>query len=272
MRRPHTFMEPELFKKVVDEVASYDVRTWLHFMGEPLMHPHIFELIDYASGKELPYFGMSSNGVLLTEENSERILDSGLHRFEISLDSLSPELLGKLRPGRDPTKIIQNAHTFFERKYRRQQKRPITSVAIREMSENAEELERFTSHWNGILKEPDFVMSIRYDSWGGHEDQEHSTWKVPAERLPCLKLWNTSIVLADGRLVTCNGKYDAQLVMGDTQTSSIREIWEGEKYRDVRQKHLDGRAHEVPVCGECGDGYQEAGPKQYNNRTPSSEN
>ena len=55
MTRPHTFMEPELFKKVVDEVSSYDVRTWLHFMGEPLMHPHIFELIAYASSKKLPY-------------------------------------------------------------------------------------------------------------------------------------------------------------------------------------------------------------------------
>jgi len=109
-------------------------------------------------------------------------------------------------------------------------------VAVRELQENAHEIEKFIAYWNKILKKPDFVMSILYDSWGGHENQEHSTWSVPDKRLPCLKLWNTLIILTDGRVITCEGRWDAQRVIGDIKISSIREIWHNNEYNADRQK------------------------------------
>ncbi len=33
------FMEPELFRKIVDEISDYGSRAWLHYMGEPLSIP-----------------------------------------------------------------------------------------------------------------------------------------------------------------------------------------------------------------------------------------
>lgn len=268
LTRTRQLMDHKLFKKIVDEVANYEVRTWFHFMGEPLMNPKIFDLLDYASGKNLHYFGISSNATLLTKDNIVKVLDSGLHRFEISLDSLDPKLQGQLRPGeKKPEETIENAHKFFKIKYSRGQKYPITSVAIRELKENAHELAKFAAHWNKILRKPDFVMSIRYDSWGGYESREHDIYEVPTKRLPCMKLWNTAIILTDGRLVTCNAMFDGQVVMGNTNTSSIREIWNGQKYYDVRQKHVEGRFDEVNICADCGDWCREAGLKHYKNWT-----
>lgn len=272
LTRPHQFMEFDLFKKIVNEVLQYKVRTWFHFMGDPLMHPQIFEFIDYATKQGLPYFGMSSNGLVLTKDVAEKILDSKMHRLEISLDSLDPELSGKLRPGGNPKVIIKNIHNYFEMKYRRNLKYPISSIAIRELKQNAHEIEKFIAYWNNIIKEPDFVMSIRYVTWGGHESQEHSTWTAPEKNLPCLKLWHTLIILTDGRVVTCDGNWDAQLVMGDVKTNSISEIWNSNEYNEARQKHLTGRAKEVIICSNCIDWYREIGPHQYTNWTYKTKN
>jgi hypothetical protein len=47
--------------------------------------------------------------------------------------------------------------------------------------------------------------------------------------------------------------FDAQVVMGDTNSGSIREIWNGEDYFQRRQNHVDGRYGEVSICAKCDD-------------------
>lgn len=269
MTRSRGFMDPELFEKIVDELGNYRSRVWLHYMGEPLMHPKIFDLIEYASGK-LSYFGMSSNGILLTRDMIERILDSELQRFEISLDSLDLGLLDKLRPGGNPKNIIENAHEFFRIKYKRGQKYPITSINYRELRENLHETEKFGAHWKKILKEPDFVLAFPYERFGGHESAEHAAYTIAAERQPCLKLWNKALILSDGRLITCDAMFNGQMVMGDARTASIREIWNSPEYYKVRQKHIDGLANELKICSECDSWYREVGPKDFRNLTSTT--
>jgi len=269
--RRRGFMDKGLFEKIIDELAGHYTRTWFHFMGEPLMNPTIFELLDYARQRDLPYYGMSTNAVLLTDENIEKILDSGLKRFEISLDSLDPTLLSQMRPGADPNSIIKNAHRFFELKYARGQEWPITSVSVREMKANAHEAAEFAAHWQPILREPDFVLSIRYNSWGGNQGLEQATYDVPADRKPCLKLWNTLFVLVDGQVVTCDPMFDAQVVMGDVTKASIKEVWDGDAYQQLRRKHLDGAYAGVPVCETCTDWCREIDASQHKNLTGADE-
>ena len=272
LTRPRNFMGLKLFEKIVDELVNYDVRVWFHYMGEPLMSPEIFDLIDYASEKGLKYFGMASNGMLLTKDNIERILDSGLYRFEISVDSLDPVLLGQVRPGGNPKEIIENTHEYFKIKYQRGEKYPITSINFRELKQNLDETESFIAHWRKILKEPDFILAFPYETWGGHESREHARYLVEAERLPCLKLWKKVIVLSDGRLVTCDAMFNGQVVMGDTNVSTIKEIWDGNEYHEMRQKHIDGRGGELEICDVCDSWYRETGPEDFRNLSANPPN
>lgn len=266
MTRPRGFMKPDLFKKIVDELSQYKTRVWLHYMGEPLMHPKIFDLIEYASEK-LPYFGMASNAMILTKNRIEKILDSGLKRFEISIDSLDPDLLDELRPGGNPEMILHNAHEFFRIKYERGQQYPVTSINYRELKENIHETEAFAAHWKNILQEPDFVLAFPYERFGGHEAAEHATYTIAASRKPCLKLFNKVLILSDGRLVTCDAMFNGQVVMGDTNTDSIAEIWKSPAYYEMRQKHIDGKAEEIAICKGCDSWYREVGPKDFKNLT-----
>lgn len=268
LTRKKGFMQPELFKKIVDELSNYPVRVWLHYMGEPLMHPQIFELVEYA-GKKLPYCGMASNGILLSNENIEKVLDSKLFRFEISIDTLDPELARKYRPGSSLDGILANAHAYFKRKYERKQRLPITSINYRKLKGTQEETEEFTAYWKGILQEQDFILSFPYSSFGGHESLEHATYTVPSisqgEREACLRLWERANILSDGRLVTCDSMFDAQVVMGDLNTISIKEIWNSPEYFDRRQKQIERRYNELKVCDLCDLWYRDVALEEFKN-------
>lgn len=65
-------------------------------IGEPLLHPHLEEMIAAAS-EVMPdesSIGLQSNGLLLDQEKAERLLVAGLSTICLSLDSLRPQ-----RPG-----------------------------------------------------------------------------------------------------------------------------------------------------------------------------
>ncbi|MBA4395203.1 MAG: radical SAM protein, partial [Desulfobacca sp.] len=70
------FMPRELFKKIIDQISGEVFDLNLFHRGEPLLHPHLIEMIEYAHRKGIPC-RIHTNATLLSESLSERILDSG---------------------------------------------------------------------------------------------------------------------------------------------------------------------------------------------------
>ena len=87
----------DLFKKIVDEAADMGVEMLiLHSWGEPLMHPKIIEMIEYATSRCLPTW-MSTNATLLDESMSLRLLRSGLGGLVFSVENRLYEIFGTVR-------------------------------------------------------------------------------------------------------------------------------------------------------------------------------
>ncbi|MBF0275886.1 MAG: radical SAM protein [Nitrospinae bacterium] len=72
-------------KKMIDDLIEFKVPTILFSGGEPLMHPDIFELAEYAIKGGLRAV-FSTNGTLINEDNVKRIKDVGLSYVGISID------------------------------------------------------------------------------------------------------------------------------------------------------------------------------------------
>ena len=69
----------------------------------------------------------------------------------------------------------------------------------------------------------------------------------------CARLWFNPVVTWDGKVVPCCFDKDAEYVMGDLNTDSFREIWDGPKYRIFRKSILTGR-HMIEICRNCTSG------------------
>ncbi len=56
-------------------------------------------------------------------------------------------------------------------------------------------------------------------------------------------------MLWDGRVSLCCADFDGRVVLGDLRTSSIREVWESDTYRNVRREHLESGG--PTICRAC---------------------
>ncbi len=74
--------------------------------GEPLIRRDIVDLVSMISGvRNLRDFSMTTNGVLL-EEFAIMLADAGLHRVNISLDTLDPSRYEQLTGGGDIERVL----------------------------------------------------------------------------------------------------------------------------------------------------------------------
>jgi MoaA/NifB/PqqE/SkfB family radical SAM enzyme len=73
-----------MIDKIVSEHFSVDLRyIQLHLLGEPMLHPRIFDIIQYCEDKSITVYLMT-NGSLLTPNNLKTIWDSNLTHLGIS--------------------------------------------------------------------------------------------------------------------------------------------------------------------------------------------
>ncbi|MGB1109258.1 MAG: heme d1 biosynthesis radical SAM protein NirJ [Gammaproteobacteria bacterium] len=72
---------------VMDDLYAYGSRVLILSGGEPLMHPHIFDISSRARDMGF-YVGLSTNGTLIDTGNIEAIADMGYDYVGISLDGL----------------------------------------------------------------------------------------------------------------------------------------------------------------------------------------
>ena len=79
-KRPPEHMDTKLAKNLVKQLyeLGYDGGLYFHLLGEPLLHPDIFEIMKFAS-KRIPWTILFTNGSLLTDNNIKSVFDACPH-------------------------------------------------------------------------------------------------------------------------------------------------------------------------------------------------
>ena len=81
-KRKIKYISLDEFKQIINKIKNYTKEIYLHILGEPLMHPDIIEIINYAHNNGL-LVNVTTNGYLINKlDNSMNI-----HRLNISLHS-----------------------------------------------------------------------------------------------------------------------------------------------------------------------------------------
>lgn len=119
MMRRKQFMEFSLAKKLIDEIADKGIAKRIAFflMGEPLLHPQVFEILKYAAERKLQVT-LNTNGALLNQENIGQLLEIALETILVSLQISTPEDFSLKRPHANLSfqKYIGGIKQLLERK------------------------------------------------------------------------------------------------------------------------------------------------------------
>jgi uncharacterized Fe-S cluster-containing radical SAM superfamily protein len=239
MRRPVATMSSGLYTRLIDECAAAGCReVHLHNFGEPLLDKHLEERIAYAKEKGIRRVKIFCNGSLLTPDRARGLIEAGLDEVKVSLDGATEEEFERIRPPLKFHAVVQNVTELVKLRNAARSKLKVhvacCSTTDREatMQSLAQVVDRFAFG--------------KLHNWGGQ-----STVK---ERLrkPCSRLWRTFTVLASGDVALCCLDYDGQQLLGRVDDShSIREVWNGQIYRDIRRQHREARQSEIPLCAQC---------------------
>src|SRR5262249_11898106 len=118
-------MEVRLFRRIIDEGASYFRYISLDGPGETIMNPDAFELIRYARARGIRMV-FSTNATLMNETMVESILDSGLDHIIFSLNGTSADVYASVHGADHYDVAVANIRRFIARKLERQASTMVT--------------------------------------------------------------------------------------------------------------------------------------------------
>ncbi|MHC5211455.1 MAG: phosphopantetheine-binding protein [Planctomycetota bacterium] len=249
MRRPKGVMPFELFRKCADEVAAQapDTECWFSFCGEPLLEPEaLLRMIEYGKQVGLGSLNVNSNGMLLTPELTDRLVDSGVDLIVFGVDGFSKATYERIRAGGERDVLYENIRRLLRVRQARNTG-PDVQVQFIEMDENVHELEAFKQYW----LDQGAVVKVRNKlSWGGtFETPMQEPWE---ERIPCPWAVTMMHVFWDGRVPRCPGDTEGDEGVGNAWDESLQTLWG--RLGTYREHHLERRFDLLPErCGTCKD-------------------
>ncbi len=249
--RPKGFMDFDLFRRIVDEMAPHVQATTLHIWGEPLMHPRIFDMIAYCRAHGLRS-EISTNSTLLDERKAKKILEAGLDAIYLCLDGMRPETYESIRLNADYERTNRNIRRFIEMKMVTGSRRPYVNLQIIQMQKTAPEIEEFVQRWS--IPGVDNINVKPFDSWAD-QDQSISQLRadqpvMPARRYPCPNLWYHVHIYWNGDLAMCDRDFNSLFPLGNVK-DGVMKAWNGPQMQELRRLHVANRLDHVSPCNTC---------------------
>ena len=264
--RPTGMLEDETFHKVIDELAADLSYLLFYFQGEPYLHPKFTELVKYASDKGV-YTATSTNAHFLNDENSKATVESGLDRLIFSIDGTTQESYASYRIGGKLEKVIEGTKNILKWKKKLKSKTPHVIFQFLVVKPNEHEIDQIkalgkeigvdevrlkTAQIYDFKKGSPLIPSIdKYSRYAKNENGEYELKNSLSNE--CWKLWHSSVITWDGRVVPCCFDKDASHQMGSLANETFRELWTNPSYMSFRSAILNSRKN-IDICKNCTEG------------------
>ncbi len=133
-------ISPELFSKIAEDVFPKASSVSLSCGAEPFMNPDFPEYMRILYEYDVPIRELVTNGIMLTEEMSDRIIETPPTSLFVSIDGATPATHSRIRGGADLNAIISNLKYLSTQKAIRKLKFPKISFSVTLQRKNIAEL------------------------------------------------------------------------------------------------------------------------------------
>jgi len=241
--RPNALLEMDRFEALLSHIPDTVERIAIAGLGEPALNPKLPEMIQLLTGsgfKSVIY----TNGTLLTELLSERLVIAGLGTVIIPVDGASPRIYEKYRKGGDLEQTTRNITALVEVK--RRLKAPLfVELQMLMLPGTEQELAAWRRQWSipgidTLRYKPDH-MQVR---GAVLEDSRRNRgicpmpWRGPAT------------VDIDGNVYPCCVQDPRNVVLGNLFEDPLTDIWNGDTAREMRRRFVQS-GRKLDSCHGC---------------------
>lgn len=283
--RDLTFHE---FKEIID--LNYGlVEIKIQGMGEPtLARDDLYRMISYARQRFIWVRTVTNGSLLHLNENSKKLLESGVNEIQISIDGADKETFEKIRVQSKFENVVRNVTELnnLSEKYNLSVTKMWTVVQDQNVHQ-LRDLVKLASQMNF----KSMVFSLDISDWGNEKwtpkikekevnhifniDYATDLYNLGASLGIRVAFWNInskydisdrsnlcqwpferSFISSDNRVVPCCMVADPdtfEIKGGNTGgQSTFVEIWDSKKYQVFRESHLSGDVNKLPsICKNC---------------------
>lgn len=244
-------MQPEVYKKIIDQISELPRFISLYQMGEPLLNKHIFDYIIMAKSKG-HQVSLTSNGTLLNDMKSKKLIDSKLDKITFSVDGFKPETYEKIRVGAKYERVCKNIEYLYRMK-KKKKSRMIIQIDCIDSDLTHKEIPDMIKFWKSRC---DIFNIIPLDNWADQlklpDDMGQKKWDksvIKSERHPCDLLWNTLAISAEGNVMYCCHDFKLKSNLPSIMNMPLKNIW-SELISKERKKHVNQSIDSQP-CLTC---------------------
>lgn len=239
---PKTFMRLEVYRRIIEQLhdLAFTGRISPYLMNESLLDKRLPDLIAHAR-ERCPgsWIAINTNGDALSEGLLDRLFDAGLNCLDVNAYDHRAQY---------------GAYVALAERVATRRGDLTLSTGYSDPSFNSTQLPRSTK----ILHCRDLsAWETRFQHKQATPDLTNRSGNVPdARRLPaplplgCERPWQQMYINYRGEAVLCCNDWRFEVVMGDTATATLLDIWTNTKYQTYR-RNLQRRNRHMPLCATC---------------------
>ena len=255
-------MKLDLFQKIAADIKESGKLKVLRFylMGEPLVNPHLPEMISIATHMKLAErTELTSNGFLLDKKKSLAIINSGLDYLRISVSSINPERHKRVTESNyGVNQLYDNILNFKKLRDKMGIKKPFLYVKMLD-SLDKKENSQFLDMYDTVADETLLEKPMNWDSFEGRDlltltyddDVKNLKGLYPYKKTVCPFPFYTLTINVDGDVTVCCVDWNKDTAVGNIHENSLKTIWNGKRMKEFLKMQISGNRDTNPSCSNC---------------------
>jgi len=257
---PKGFMDLDYFKRLIDSVEKYAILLTFQNWGEPLLHPNIIEMVEYASQNSIFTVISSNFSQRLDSSFLERLMHSGLNVLHIDVDGTTQEVYERYRIGGNLDWVLDNLRKVVEIKSKSPGVSTLIETAMIVSSHNEHQLDDYRELMNRYKVDRVEVSRLQLNpnmslEWlPSLEEYRYNNYTIPdGPSNSCERLYNNMIVNWDGRISPCALTYDAKSEFAYSPAPAlVLEEWNNSFFQSARRSFKQPEEGDVEtICKTC---------------------
>ena len=248
----------DLFTTTVDQCIEMGLeRVRLHGSGEPTLYRQLPEAVAYCHDRGLETL-ITTNGSRLTRDLVDAIISSGLTELTVSAIGSTREKYHHWM-SQDRFDLVREQVAY----YNQQSPRPANLYhLITQPDRMQQEIEEYRANWEAVVGGTCEIWHMH--NWSGN--WKNIVWgRTGRAERSCGRMFNPVLEVRAGGVDDHRGAVvaccmvlgnDRAAVLGHVDSQTVRDIWSGEAYQQLRQAHAEGRWNDIDYCRGCDQLYE----------------
>ena len=263
LERKKAYLSFEDFKIIIDKIYPYTNTLMYYFMGEPFLNKEWVKQIKYAKEKGIPFISTCTNGDV--PGIPEGIIESGIDFVSFQMGGTTQETHEVYRVNTNLENIKNNLLQTIKLKKETGSKVHLEAGFIL-MKHNEHQVEEFIEWCKEIgvdsfniidpcvrtVEQGIKYLPSDYDHWI-YDPEKFKAGILCRKIVPkndCPWIYYNMTIMSNGDVVPCCHDPCGKEVMGNLIEQSLEEVWNGEKYKNFRDR-IHTNQKDIEICRLC---------------------